>query len=359
MRHLILLGTGGTIATTDGPGGRRVGVPTAELLAASTAVWADPAVRVEVREVRRTVSFAATVADALALAATVRELGAAADGVVITHGTDTMEEVAFLLGLAHGSDVPVVLTGAQRPYGHPGADGPRNLAAALRWAASPAARGTGVTVAFDDRVWPAAGVRKVSSLALAAFAAPGRGPVAHVDEAGVRPHAVPPRPAPLLTGRHDDLPRVDVVPQYLGADATAVHAARRAGARGLVVAGFGVGNATPEVVRACLDLLREGVPVAVASRVGEGPVLGLYAGASAELSAAGALFAGDLSPWQARLLLAAALAAEPGAGPAEAARRCRAWLAEAGALSPSGTSTYTYTGTGTGTAGVPGPVREV
>jgi L-asparaginase len=129
-----------------------------------------------------------------------------------------------------------------------------------------------------------------------------------------------------------------------------VHAARRAGARGLVVAGFGAGNATPEVVRACLDLLRAGVPVAVASRVGEGPVLGLYAGASAELAAAGALFAGDLSPWQARLLLAAAIAADPAASPAEVARRCRAWLVEAGALSPSGTP-----GTESGGAGASGP----
>ncbi|GAA2432026.1 hypothetical protein GCM10010191_52420 [Actinomadura vinacea] len=339
MRHLILLGTGGTIATTDGPGGRRVGVPTAELLEAANTAWNDSDVRVEVREVRRTVSFAATVADALALAAEVRELSGAADGIVITHGTDTMEEVAFLLGLAHGSGTPVVLTGAQRPYGDPGADGPRNLAAALRWAASGAARGTGVTVAFDDRIWPAVGVRKVGSLALAAFAAPGRGPIAHVDEAGVRPHARPLLPRPLLTGRHDDLPRVDVVPQYLGSDATALHAARRAGARGVVIAGFGVGNATPETTAACLDLLREGVPVAVASRTGEGPVLGLYAGASAELSAAGALFAGDLSPWQARLLLAASVAAESPGGdgggdlPARVARRCRSWLVEAGALS--------------------------
>ncbi|MBX6768755.1 MAG: asparaginase, partial [Actinomadura rubrobrunea] len=184
MRRLILLGTGGTIATTDAPGGRRVGVSTAELLAASRDVWTDPDVRVEARELRRTVSFAATVADALALAAAVREAARAADGVVVTHGTDTLEEVAFLLALGHDSAVPAVLTGAQRPFGVPGADGPRNLAAALRWAASDAARGTGVTVAFDGRVWPATGVRKVSSLSPAAFAAPGRGPLAEVDEAG-------------------------------------------------------------------------------------------------------------------------------------------------------------------------------
>ncbi|GAA4129832.1 asparaginase [Actinomadura keratinilytica] len=332
MRQLILVGTGGTIATTDAPGGRRVGVPTADLLAASRAVWADPGVRVEVRELRRTASFAASVADALTLAAELRDAARAADGVVVTHGTDTLEEVAFLLGLAHDSAVPVVLTGAQRPFDDPAADGPRNLAAALRWAASDAARGTGVTVVFDDRVWPATGVRKVSSLSPAAFAAPGRGPLARVDEAGVRPHAVPALPRPLLTGHHADLPRVDVVAQYLGADAAAVRAARDAGARGVVLAGFGAGNATPETTAACLDLLREGIPVAVASRVGEGAVVGLYAGGGADLAAAGALFAGDLSPWQARLLLAAAIAADPSGSPARVAARCRTWLVEAGAL---------------------------
>lgn len=338
MPRLILLGTGGTIATTDGPDGRRVGVATGDLLAASRDVWSDSGVDVEVREVRRTVSFAATVADALALSAEVGAAAADADGVVVTHGTDTMEEVAFLLALAHDSAVPVVMTGAQRPYGAPGADGPRNLAAALCWAACDEARHTGVAVAFDERIWPAIGLRKTDSLALDAFSAPGRGPLAHVDEEGIRPQAVPRLPRPLLTGAPADLPRVDVVAQYLGADATALHAVRRAGARGIVMAGFGVGNTTPQVTEACLEALHEGVPVAVASRTGAGPVVGLYAGGSSDLNAGGALFAGDLSPWQTRMLLAAAIAATPAAAPSAVADRCRSWLAEAGARARSPSS---------------------
>lgn len=332
MRRLALLATGGTIATRGAPTGRRVEVEGAELLRAAEAVWGAPPAHVRVLDLSGAASFAAGISDVLALSAAVRAALRDADGVVVTHGTDTLEESAFLLALAHGGLAPVVLTGAQRPFDDPAPDGPRNLAAALRWAAAPEAAGSGVTVVFADAVLPAVGVRKTQSLGLAAFSAPGRGPVGHVDEAGVRRHHSPPVPAPLLAPDITDLPRVDVVSQYLGADASAVEHAVEAGARGVVVAGFGSGNTTPAATRACLRLLDSGIPVALASRTGSGPVMGLYAGGGADLAAAGAVFAGDLSPWQARLLLAAALAAEAGStDPAAPARRCRSWLQEVGA----------------------------
>ncbi|TDQ55420.1 asparaginase [Actinorugispora endophytica] len=333
MRHLALLATGGTIATRGTPGGRRVEVDAAGLLRAAEAVWGPVPPRVETHDVNSVASFAAGIPDVLALAARVRAALRDADGVVVTHGTDTLEEAAFLLALAHEGTAPVVVTGAQRPFDDPAPDGPRNLAAALRWAASPEAGGTGVTVVFADAVLPAVGVRKTRSLGLDAFSAPGRGPVGHVDEAGVRRHRTAPAPAPLIAPGAADLPRVDVVSQYLGADASAVEHAVASGARGVVVAGFGSGNATPAVTRACLGLLESGVPVVMASRTGSGPVVGLYNGGGADLAAAGAVFAGDLSPWQARLLLAAALSAESGAADPDApARRCRTWLREAGAV---------------------------
>ncbi|RCV50093.1 asparaginase domain-containing protein [Marinitenerispora sediminis] len=335
MRHLVLLGTGGTIATRTAPQGRRVDVGAGELLAAAARVWEVPEAAVEVRDVRRITSFSAGVPDVLALARAVRAAAAGADGVVVTHGTDTLEESAFLLALAHGGPVPVVVTGAQRPFDDPAPDGPRNLAAALRWAAAPESDGTGVTVVFADAVLPAVGVRKTHTLELAAFAAPGRGPIGHVDEAGVRRHHTAAPPAPLLDAAADDLPRVAVVPQYLGADASDIEHAVRRGARGVVVAGLGAGNTPPPVTAACLDLLAAGVPVMLTSRVGAGPVVGLYAGGGADLAAAGAILAGDLSPWQGRLLLAAALAAgaaEPSSTAATVAERCRTWLRAAGAV---------------------------
>ncbi|WP_067475986.1 asparaginase domain-containing protein [Actinomadura hibisca] len=331
MRRLILLGAGGTIASVETPRGRAVAVPAADLLAAAGEVGRDPRVEVEARDVDTAASYAAGVGDALRLVREAVTAAGEADGVVITYGTDTLEELAMLAALAHGGDAPIVLTGAQRPFDAPGGDGGRNLAAALRWAAAPQARGTGVSVVFADRVLPAAGVRKVDSMALAAFAAPGPGPIAVVDEGGVRTRvAAVRRPAPLLEHVPAALPRVDVAAMYLGCDATALTAARRAGAAGLVLAGFGVGNAPPAVVGAARELLEDGVPVAVSSRTGGGPALGLYSGASAALAEAGALMAGDLSPWQVRLLLAAAL--DGGGDVKGVLARCRDWLAEAGAL---------------------------
>lgn len=330
MRHLVLFATGGTIATRNAVGGRRVEVGASELLKSAEAVWDLGDVEVEVRDLSGRASFAAQVSDVLALAQAVRSAAGGADGVVITHGTDTLEESAFLLALSHSGPVPVVLTGAQRPFDDPAPDGPRNLAAALRWAAAPQARGSGVTVAFADEILPAVGVRKAHSLGLRAFAAPDRGPVGHVDEAGVRRHWTAPAAA-LLGDGVTDLPRVDVVAQYLGADATAIDAALSRGARGIVVAGFGSGNTTPPVTEACLRLLHQGTPVALTSRTGAGSVVGLYAGGGADLAEAGAVLAGDLSAWQARLLLAAALSVEDASvTPDRVARRCRDWLRDAG-----------------------------
>ncbi|MBW4716407.1 asparaginase [Saccharothrix obliqua] len=330
--HLVLLGTGGTIATRATGGGRAVQVDAAELLRAADAVWPRPdGVRVEPLDVAGRASFAAGLTDVLDLAARVASAVATADGVVVAHGTDTLEESAFLVSLTHSSPVPVVFTGAQRPFDDPAPDGARNLAAALRWAASPQARGTGVTLAFADQVLPVVGVRKTHTLALRAFAAPGRGPLGQVDEAGVRAFATT-RPAPLLEPGVRDLPRVEVVGQYLGADASAFADARSRGVRGVVVAGFGSGNTTPEATRACLDLLSAGIPVLITSRVGAGPVVGLYAGGGADLAAAGAVFAGDLSPWQARLLLAGVLAGTA-PGDLDAVRdRCLGWLRATGTV---------------------------
>ena len=187
------------------------------------------------------------------------------DGVVVTHGTDTLEETAALLALTHDGVTPVVVTGAQRPFDDPAPDGPTNLAAALAWAA----RGRpGVTVVFDGRVLPAIGARKVHTSALTAFAAPGRGPLASVDGGVVREHATAPPTG--LADPPERLPRVDVVAQYVGADAHAIDAAAAAGAEGVVIAAFGAGNATPPVVAAAEALIARGVPVAVASRTGEG-----------------------------------------------------------------------------------------
>ena len=316
MSRLALLSTGGTIATTTTESGRSVSVGARELLRSAVAVSHVPELTVDTHDVNDVVSFAATTEDALALARSVRKTSENTDGVVVTHGTDTMEEVSFLVALTHSGEVPVVFTGAQRPFDDPVPDGPRNLSAALRWASSSEARGTGVSVVFDDTVLPAVGVRKIDTLALSAFAAPGRSTVATIDEAGVRAYARPLPVPPLLSPDTEELPRVDVVSQYLGVDASTVHAAVRTGARGLVLAGFGAGNTTPKTTEACLELLGEGIPIALTSRVGAGAVAGLYTDGGADLVRAGAIPAGDLSPWQAP----------------DTATLCRSWLRAVGSV---------------------------
>ena len=324
MPCIELVASGGTIASRSGAAGRQATVRADELLASVGTI--PPGVALRTRDVATKGSYAFGTADLLTLAREVHRGLAAGDvdGIVLTHGTDAMEETAFLLDLVHDDPRPVVLTGAQRPFDDAAPDGPANLADALAVAADPAARDRGVLLAFDGFVFPARGVRKSDTLSGHAFAAPGRGPVFRVADGRPIPVARPHRAAPLpLDLDRADLPRVDVVSAYPGADGVHVRASRAVGAEGLVVAALGVGNAGPAMVEAVAEAVAAGVPVLICSRVTAGPVAPLYAGGGADLERAGAVFADDLSPWQARLLLAVALAV-PGR---DAAEIVRAWLA--------------------------------
>lgn len=316
MALVRLLATGGTIASRSGAAGRTPQLTAAELLAAAGPLPVD--LDVEPIDVATVPSFAMTVDDLQDLGRTV--LGALDEecaGIVVTHGTDTMEESAFYLDLLNRDERPVVFTGAQRPADSTAPDGPANLAAALRAAGSPASEGCGVLVVFDGIAWPARGVQKADTLSTAGFAAPGRGPVLRIADDEVIRLATPARAALPDWPADQPLPRVDVIPLYLGADDALLRAALELGAKGLVVAAFGAGNASPPVTEAIADLVRSGVPVLLCSRVPAGPVEALYGGGGgADLRRAGALFGGDLSPWQGRLLLAAALAS--GTPPASA-----------------------------------------
>jgi L-asparaginase len=309
VRRVHLLATGGTIASRRTPEGLAATTPAADLLAAAEC---PAGVEVTADDLTTVASFALTSADLRRLVAQVRRsLSGDVAGVVVTHGTDTMEESAYLADLVHDDPRPVVFTGAQRPFDSSAPDGPANLAAALAVAASPLSRELGVLLCFDGLVFPARGVRKVETLRSAAFAAPGRGPVLQVADGVVVPLARPVRPGPLPLDLDRELPRVDVVACHLGADAALLRAAVDAGAAGIVLEAFGAGNAPPAIAEEAGRLVARGIPVLVCSRVPSGPVAPLYAGGGAGLARSGALFAGDLSPWQGRLLLAAALALDP------------------------------------------------
>lgn len=229
-------------------------------------------------------------------------------GIVITHGTDTMEETAFFLDLTIDSDLPIVLTGAQRPASAPDADGPRNLSDAVRVAACPDSRGHGVMIVMHGEIHTACEATKMDTEELNAFDSHSGTDLGFVRTNQVRfSGAVLPRRHLPLPER---LPRVDIIPMYAGADDAALQAALAQGATGLVIAAVGAGNVNQALYDGIRTALCRGGPVVIATRVPLGLVRPLYAytGGGVSLREAGAIMAGDLTPQKARVLLMLALA---------------------------------------------------
>jgi len=319
--RIAVLGTGGTIASRlDEYGAAQPVDPVSELV-----VELDLGdVVVETRDLFVKDSSALTTADQASIVREVRTVLADPDiaGVVVTHGTDTAEETAYLLDLVHTDVRPVVLTGAQRPADAPDADGPRNLRDALLVAADPAAQGLGVLVVFDGLVLAARGTRKVHTHEAAAFAQPDGGALGRVVDGRLVLVGTPAH-REHLEGALGDIEaiRVDIAAVYPGVDGTALQAFGAAGARGIVLVATGAGNANPAIVAAVADLTERGVVVGLTTRVDTGPVAGIYGGGGggADLVRAGAVPLGTLRAGQGRILLLALLAALGGADVVRAA----------------------------------------
>ncbi|MGH7526909.1 MAG: asparaginase [Gemmatimonadales bacterium] len=231
-------------------------------------------------------------------------------GVVVTHGTDIMEETAYLLDRTLDPRVPVAITGAMRTSSDQGWDGPRNLLDAAAVAASPASAGRGSVVVFDGEVFAGRTAVKTHATALAAFSAPHTGALGRVDRGRVtyRDSDSLRRPEPLrATGLGA---RVALVPAVVGDDGRMLDLARP-GHDGVVVEAFGSGNLPPGTVPAIRRWLDEGKPVVLASRCPYGEVIPRYAfeGGGARLVAMGVTPAGPRTPSQARMELTIALSA--------------------------------------------------
>ncbi|WP_371821925.1 asparaginase [Skermanella sp. TT6] len=322
VTHVVVLSTGGTIASRYSAEHASVvsNVAGGELIASLGPLAPD--VEVKTEEFANVGSYRIDLPMAFRLGRRIDAILAEPEvaGVVVTHGTDTMEESAWLADLAVRSDKPAVFTGAQLHADEPDSDGPRNLADAIRVAACDEARGLGALIVFGQEIHAARDATKTHASRLGTFASAEHGKLGEVDAGRVRLHR--------RTIRHDPIAadgieaRVDLIKLVMGSDAAFVRAAVANGARGLVLEAFGRGNATPEVTEAAVEAIGRGIPVAVTSRSPQGRVEPIYgAGGGSDLAAAGAIFCGDLSGIKARILLALLLGA--GKDPQEIRRQMR------------------------------------
>lgn len=227
-------------------------------------------------------------------------------GIVILHGTSSMEETAYALNLGLQTSIPVVLTGAQRPASALSTDAGMNIYNAVRLAACPEARNLGVMICLNDEIQAARDVTKTSNGRLQTFRSPDFGALGHVDGDRIVIYRSPTRrrtPDTEFDLREiKQLPRVDIAYSYAGGDGVAVQAFINAGARGIVGAAFAPGLLSPEEFIAMEAAVKQGVTVAISSRAGSGRTF-----APSKMRAAGFIQADNLTPQKTRILLAMAL----------------------------------------------------
>jgi len=311
LRETAFIGTGGTIASL---GRDRFDVldytatgkwlNAAELIAQSGFDGAIAKIRTV--DFRRIDSTAMTQNDWVDLVQTCNKLAddPKIGGIVVGHGTASLEETAWCLSLLLRLPVPVVLTGAMRPFNGLSSDANANLAAAFRLAQS--AKAEGVLVVMNDEIHTPRDVRKTDTALVNTFRSDGFGPIGHVSGAEVRmdrPLSNLPEMLQFNVSHLQDMPRVDICHSYIGADGVAIRSFIEAGAAGIVSAGFGPGMAAPAEIEALAAAVRWGVTVVQATRGLAGRVVD-----GASNRSHGIISAGSLSAEKARILLGLCLA---------------------------------------------------
>jgi L-asparaginase len=311
LPRIAVLATGGTIAGQAGDAARTSGYK-AGVVGVDKLLDAVPSLsqiaRIHAEQVASIDSKDMTPALWGTLCARVNALLAQddVDGIVITHGTDTLEETAYLLHLTVKSDKPVVLTAAMRPATALSADGPLNLFNAVTVAANRAAWKQGVLVAFNNQIHCAREVTKTSTYAVDAFRSPEVGALGWVQDGEVRFQRGVLRRHTLQSPFEmaGPLPNVEIVTSYAGASRASIDAFVAAGVKGLVIAGTGNGSMHSTLQAGVADAIKQGVAVVRSSRVGAGHVM---RNGAAPDDALGSISADTLNPYKARVLLMLAL----------------------------------------------------
>lgn len=306
---VVLISLGGTIASIPDSSGRAIaGALSGKELLDKLQIESDGPV--EVITLLQKPSNAINSADLLQLRALCVELSQREDvaGLVISQGTDTLEDVAYFLDTSLTlPDTALVVTGAQRvPYA-PGSDAGPNLRDAIRVARAPQARGVGTLVVFNEEIHAANVVRKISSYQLNGFGSPGFGSLGFVDGDNVRLARQLQRQNAITPGAQ--LPRVDIITVTIDVPPAVLEAAVTSGAKGLVIDAVGRGNVLPDWVEPLGTMIASGVPVVITSSTQHGNLAEAYEypGALSEMVSLGALKASHLSARKARLRLMCAM----------------------------------------------------
>jgi len=312
MTQVRIIATGGTIAMAhdEKAGGAVLALSGADLLQRLLSQTGPGLPEVTVEEYRRLPAGHFTVEHLWGLRERVVAAVAApnVDGVVLTHGTDSLEETAYLLDLTVSGDKPVVITGAMRAASEPGYEGMANLLAAVRVAASAEARGLGALVVMNDEIHAARDATKMHSQSLDTFQSPFWGPLGRVEADCI-----------LITRRVQRQiipcsrlePKVYLFKLAVAMDAELLRHAATLGARGAVIESFGSGRVPPWWLQAIEEVIAQGMAVVIATRCPAGRVYDRYGfvGAYHDLVRVGCLFAEGLNGPKARLRLMAALGA--------------------------------------------------
>ena len=309
LPRIVVLATGGTIASTydDTIGALHVALTGDEIVNAVPGL--DEIARITVEEIANVNSRNMTPTIWLRLSERANELLAMPDvaGLVVTHGTDTLEETAYFLDLTVTSDKPVVLVGAQRAPTYYDSDGPRNMLNAVRVAASPEAVGMGTMVVMNGQINAAREVTKTNTLDVETFQTLDFGLLGVADIEKVRFYRAPFRRQTIPLDTEVELPNVVIISEYAGSDGRSIELLLEEGnLDGVVIAGLGLAHVSDRTLEALRAVRARGIPVVVSSRVLTGRIVPLYA-INVELLNIGAVQADNLSPQKARVLLMVAM----------------------------------------------------